>query len=222
MIVTIDGPAGSGKSTAAKGLAARLGFRFLDTGAMYRVTAYECLRAGVDANDEAAAVRIADALDVRFDEDRVFSAGTDVTTDIRTPTITEAASVVARFPGVRQAMDRRQRKLAIGQNIVTEGRDQGTVVFPAAQCKFFLMADTEERAIRRKREMETQGHSIALEELAVQIEDRDRRDADRAVAPLKAAADAIPVETSRMNAAEVIDLLERTVREIQAKPPGHS
>jgi cytidylate kinase len=220
MIVTIDGPAGSGKSTAAKGLAARLGFRFLDTGALYRVTAYECLRAGVDANDEAAAVRVADAIDVRFDGDRVFSAGTDVTAEIRTPAVTEAASVVARFADVRQAMDRRQRELAVGQNIVTEGRDQGTVVFPGAQCKFFLVADAEERAARRKREMETQGHSIALDELTVQIKDRDRRDADRPVAPLKAATDAINVETSRLKADEVIDLLEQTVRERLADISG--
>ena len=220
MIVTIDGPAGSGKSTAAKGLAARLGFRFLDTGAMYRVTAYECLRAGVEAYDEANAVRIAEALDVRFDEDRVYSAGIDVTTEIRTPEVTETASVVARYPGVRQAMDRRQRELAVGQNIVTEGRDQGTVVFPGAQCKFFLVADSEERAARRKLEMESQGHSIALDELTVQIEDRDRRDADRPVAPLKAATDAINVETSRLNANEVIDLLERTVREKLAEIHG--
>ena len=169
MIVTIDGPAGSGKSTAAKGLAARLGFRFLDTGAMYRVVAFECLRAGVDADDEAAAVRIAEMLDVRFDGDRVLSDGTDVAAEIRTPAVTEAASVVARYAGVRQAMDRRQRELAVGQNIVTEGRDQGTVVFPNAQCKFFLVADAKERAVRRKREMETQGHSIPLEELTVQI-----------------------------------------------------
>ncbi|MBT4868021.1 MAG: (d)CMP kinase [Planctomycetaceae bacterium] len=213
MIVTIDGPAGSGKSTAAKGLAARLGFRFLDTGALYRVTAYECLRAGVEANDETAAVRIAEALDVRFDGDRVYSAGIDVTTEIRTPEVTEIASVVARYADVRQAMDRRQREFAVGQNIVTEGRDQGTVVFPDAQCKFFLVADAEERASRRKLEMESQGQSIALDELTVQIEDRDRRDADRSVAPLKAADDAINVETSRLNADEVIDLLERTVRE---------
>ena len=181
MIVTIDGPAGSGKSTAAKGLAARLGFRFLDTGALYRVTAYECLRAGVEANDETAAVRIAEALDVRFDGDRVYSAGIDVTTEIRTPEVTEIASVVARYADVRQAMDRRQREFAVGQNIVTEGRDQGTVVFPDAQCKFFLVADAEERASRRKLEMESQGQSIALDELTVQIEDRDRRDADRSV-----------------------------------------
>jgi cytidylate kinase len=220
MIVTIDGPAGSGKSTAAKGLAARLGFRFLDTGALYRVTAFECRQAGVEANDEAAAVRIAEALDVRFDGDRVYSAGIDVTTEIRTPEVTETASVVARYADVRQAMDRRQREFAVGQNIVTEGRDQGTVVFPNAQCKFFLVADTEERAARRKLEMDSQGHSIALGELTVQIEDRDRRDADRPVAPLKAADDAINVETSRLNSNEVIDLLERTVRERLADISG--
>jgi cytidylate kinase len=213
MIVTIDGPAGSGKSTAARGLAARLGFRFLDTGAMYRVVAYECLRAGVDANDETAAGNIAAKVEIRFDGERVFSAGRDVTSDIRTPAVTDAASVVARYADVRRAMDALQRELAVGQNIITEGRDQGTVVFPDADCKFFLVADTQERALRRQREMEKQGHLVPLEELATQISDRDQRDADRPVAPLKAAADAILVETSQMTVSEVIDLLEGEVRE---------
>lgn len=220
MIVTIDGPAGSGKSTAARGLAARLGFRFLDTGAMYRTVALECLAAEIELDDEHAAARIAEKVEIRFDGDRVWADGVDVTAEIRTPGVTNAASIVAQNADVRRAMNRQQRRLARGEDIVTEGRDQGTVVFPNAECKFFLVADAEERAARRKREMEMQGHSITLEELTLQIEDRDRRDADRSVAPLKAATDAIQVETSRSTAEEVIDRLERTVRKRLVEFPG--
>lgn len=216
MIVTIDGPAGSGKSTAARGLARRLGFRFLDTGALYRVVAYECLRADVDPHDERAAEIVAGQVDVHFADQRVFSSGIDVTDAIRTVAVTDASSVVARYAGVRQAMDRRQRELAIEENIITEGRDQGTVVFPHADCKFFLVADPRQRALRRQREMQSQGHTVSLEELIAQIEDRDRRDAGRPVAPLLAAPDAIHVETSRMSIDEVIDLLEKAVRDRQA------
>jgi CMP/dCMP kinase len=213
MIVTIDGPAGSGKSTAARGLAARLGFRFLDTGALYRVVGFECLAAGVDPHDEPATVRVAERVDVRFEDGRVLSDGVDVTEAIRTVPVTEASSVVARYAGVRRAMDRRQRELAVGQNIVTEGRDQGTVVFPQAECKFYLFADPRERARRRLLEMESQGQAVTLDELVAQIEDRDRRDAGRSVAPLKAAPDAIRIETSSLSIDEMIDLLERHVRE---------
>jgi cytidylate kinase len=218
MIVTIDGPAGSGKSTAARGLAARLGFRFLDTGAMYRVVALKCLAAGVELNDKPAAARVAEGVEIRFDGDRVWADGVDVTAEIRTPRVTHAASIVAQNADVRQAMDRQQRRLAFGQDTVTEGRDQGTVVFPNADCKFFLVADTQERAARRQQEMQAQGRHVSLEELLAQIEERDRRDASRTVAPLIPAADAVQIDTSGTSIDDVLDLLETTVRDRLAAP----
>lgn len=212
MIVTIDGPAGSGKSTAARGLASRLGFRFLDTGAMYRVVGLRCLATGAKLDDSSAA-RVAEAVDIRFQGDRVFADGQDVTDEIRTAPVTEAASVVAQNAAVREALNRQQRELAVGQNIVTEGRDQGTVVFPQAECKFYLFADARERADRRQREMESQGESVPLDVLTAQIKERDRRDEGRAVAPLKAAPDAIRIDTSNLSIEDVLDLMEQKVRE---------
>lgn len=212
MIVTIDGPAGAGKSTAARGLARRLGFQFLDTGAMYRAVALVAITGGVDPADEPRVTRIAERTTIRFDSDRIFADGRDVTELIRTPEVSSAASVVAQIAGVRSAMVARQRELATGIDVVTEGRDQGTVAFPDAECKFFLTADPAERALRRKRDFAEAGDSASLEETLEQIHERDHRDAHRAVAPLKAAPDALHVDTSTLTIDEVLDVLEQTVR----------
>jgi cytidylate kinase len=212
MIVTIDGPAGAGKSTAARGLAARLGFRFLDTGAMYRVVAWKCLQELLDLNDEQAVARAARQVKISFENDRVFADSVDVTASIRTPAVTEAASVVAANEEVRKVLARSQRKLAEGLDIVTEGRDQGTVVFPNADRKFFLTADPQQRANRRQREFQTQGTYVAVEEIFTQIRDRDHRDQTRQVAPLRAPEDAVRVDTSHLNADEVLAVLVRTVQ----------
>jgi cytidylate kinase len=213
MIVTIDGPAGSGKSTAARELAARLGFLFVDTGAMYRVVAYACLAEGVDLEDQAAAERVAGRVQIAFREGRIFADGSDVTDFVRAPEVTHAASVVASNPGVRSVLDGLQRRLAEGANVVTEGRDQGTVVFPHAECKFYLTADPRERANRRYKEMQAEGSSATYEEILTQIRERDERDRTRSVAPLKRAEDAIVVDTSAMSGAQVVDLLEAKARE---------
>jgi cytidylate kinase len=213
MIVTIDGPAGSGKSTAARGLAARLGFQFLDTGAMYRVVAHACLAQGTDIEDRPTVAEAARQLEISFREGRILADGTDVTELIRTPEVTRGASVVASNPGVRKVLDALQRKLAKGQNVVTEGRDQGTVVFPDAECKFYLTADPRERACRRQQEMQQEGASQPFEKILAEIRERDERDRTRSVAPLKRADDAIVVDTSAMTGAEVVDLLEARVRE---------
>ena len=212
MIVTIDGPAGSGKSTTARGLAARLGFQFLDTGAMYRVVGLLCEERGVDLHDATAVADVARSVEITLEDDRVFADGRDVTAAIRTPEVSRAASVVAVNAEVREALVRLQRLLAKGRNVVTEGRDQGTVVFPDAECKFYLTADPRERAARRQRELQQQGTDVSQEELIAEIRTRDLRDANRKVAPLKSAPDAIHVDTSHQTIEEVLDLLAETVR----------
>ncbi|MEX0715104.1 MAG: (d)CMP kinase [Planctomycetaceae bacterium] len=213
MIVTIDGPAGSGKSTAARQLAARLGFRFLDTGAMYRAVALECVTRGVPPESEEAVAAIADRVRIELPAERVLVDGRDVTEAIRSPEATAAASYVAVHPEVRRALVRLQREAAAGGNVVSEGRDQGTVVFPDAECKFFLTADAEERARRRWAEFRAQGSEVSFEELLTSIRDRDERDEQRAVAPLKPAADATVIDTSHRTIEEVLAELERVVRD---------
>ena len=213
MIVTIDGPAGSGKSTAAKGLAERLGFEFLDTGAMYRCVAWAVLQNQVDPADEAAVVDLSRQIQISFSDAQVLVNDEEVTGLIRTPEVTEVASVVAQYSGVREELVRLQRDAASGTNIVSEGRDQGTVVFPDAFCKFFLVADPEERARRRHEELQSEGKDITVDEILQQIYQRDQRDEQRDVAPLKAADDALEINTSAVTIDEVLDRLEQTVRE---------
>lgn len=212
MIVTIDGPAGTGKSTAARNLAARLGFDFLDTGAMYRVIAWACLQQNVDPGDTAAAAEVARHTRIEFDGDRTLADGLDVTAAIRSADVTRAASVVAQVPEVRAELVRQQRRIAGSRDIVCEGRDQGTVAFPQAERKFFLTAEPEERARRRQLELAEKGETIPLETLLADQTERDARDANRAVAPLKPADDAIIVDTTRLDGAAVLDILERHVR----------
>ncbi|QDT89127.1 (d)CMP kinase [Gimesia algae] len=213
MIVTIDGPAGSGKSTAAKGLADRLGFEFLDTGAMYRCVAWAVIEKQVDPTDETAVVRVSQQIQITFSDAHVLVNDKEVTGLIRTPEVTEVASVVAQYPGVREELVRLQRDAASGIDIVSEGRDQGTVVFPDAFCKFFLVADPQERARRRHEELQAEGKDVTVDEILEQIYQRDQRDEQRDVAPLKAADDALEINTSILTIDEVLDQLEQTVRE---------
>jgi cytidylate kinase len=212
MIVTIDGPAGSGKSTAARRLAERLGFHYLDTGAMYRAVALTCLRKGIELADDAKVGAAARRLKISFSNERVFVDDIDVTAAIRTPEVTHGASIVALNTGVREAMGLLQRKLAAGRHVVCEGRDQGTVVFPHAEHKFYFNADATERARRRLRELAEQGDDAPLDDILAQIRKRDERDAQRREAPLRAADDAVHLDTSRKTADEVLELLVETVR----------
>lgn len=210
-VITIDGPAGAGKSTAARRLADRLGLRYLDTGAMYRCITVACLHEGINLQDPAAVVAVAVKCRIRFQDDRVLLDDRDVTTEIRSTWVTVESRHIASNPGVRAHLVEQQRLVAAGLRIVTEGRDQGTVVFPAAVCKFFLIAEPEERARRRWLDLQHRGESISLEEILNQQQNRDARDAARSVGPLRPADDAIVIDTSSRTMDEVVDEMHAAV-----------
>ncbi len=212
MIVTIDGPAGSGKSTAARGLAHRLGFDYIDTGAMYRAVAHRCLESGLDPSDAESVTALAGKMLMSFDGPDLLLDGTNIGRMLRRPTISEAASQVAQIPGVREALVRQQQAMVSLGDLVTEGRDQGTVVFPDAECKFFLEASPEVRAARRQEELKARGVDIPLEETLEQIRQRDHRDRTRAISPLRPADDAVVLDSSHLNPDEVLDALASLVR----------
>lgn len=212
MIVTIDGPAGAGKSTVARMLAEKLNFDFLDTGAMYRCVVYQGNRQKIDWSDENALGKIAQQLDLEFDGAAVLVAGEDVSSAIRSAEITALIHYAADNLQVREAMVRLQRKLASEDDVVTEGRDQGTLAFPDAQCKIFLSASAEERARRRTEQMRQAGKEVTVEEILEQQNLRDQQDEAREVGGLKAADDALHVVTDGMRLFEVVEHLERLVR----------
>jgi cytidylate kinase len=212
MIITIDGPAGSGKSTAAKGLAARLGFEFLDTGAMYRAVAFALRRAGIDFADAVRVTGWLAEFHLEMPPGRIELNGEEITRLIRTPEIAQASSQVATHAHVRTYFVNQQRKIARGRNMVCEGRDQGTVVFPEAECKFFLVADPVARAERRYLEMIGRGLAVNRETVLADQRERDARDESNAIAPLHPADDAIIIDTSFMTAEQVLARLEEDVR----------
>ena len=212
MIITVDGPAGAGKSSVARELARRLGFRFLDTGAMYRAVALAGLRRGIDWQCGDLLAELARHIDLRVDDQRIYLDGEDVTETVRSSAVTAVTRYAADEPGVREHLGDLQRAVAAGKNIVTEGRDQGTVVFPDAACKIFLTASPRERARRRLRDLRSQGESVTLEEVLAAQERRDRDDAARTVAPLVPAADAVEVCTDALTLEEVVDRLEAIAR----------
>lgn len=192
-VVAIDGPAGAGKSTISRRVAAQLGYTYIDTGAMYRCVALAALR-GLDVSN----VRISFGA-----EQQVYLNGEDVTAAIRAPHVSEAASKVSANPEVRRAMVEEQRRIAAGTSVVMEGRDIGTVVFPHAQVKIFLDADSLVRAQRRAAELNAKGIAADVDEIAQQIRDRDHRDATRADSPMIAAPDAIHLDTSQLSLEQV-------------------
>ncbi len=214
MIVAIDGPAGSGKTTTARRVAARLGWLYLDTGAMYRAVALAFLDRGRPITAEAADEVLDDLrLDLKRDDDgvRVLLDGRDVTGRIRTAAVSDAASRVSALPAVRDRMLAEQRRVAReheGSGVVVEGRDIGTVVFPGAELKVFMVADEGARAARRHAEMTAKGEAASLETVAADISARDARDAGRAVAPLRKAADAVELDTTGLS---IDDQVERVV-----------
>lgn len=212
MIVTIDGPAGAGKSSAARALAARLGFEFLDTGATFRAVALAAARAGVALDDEAELASLLARIRLEMHGGRVVLDGDDVSAAIRTPAVSAGSSVVAASAVVRPYLAALQRRVAAGRDMVCEGRDQGTVVFPDAACKFFLTADPEERLRRRARELEAKGETVDLEVLRMAQMERDARDATRALAPMRPAADAIHLDSTSKTLDDVVKQMEEMVR----------
>lgn len=213
MIVTIDGPAGAGKSSAARALARRLGFHFLDTGAMYRAVVFAALEQGVALDDGAALEDVATRLDIQLSDDRVVVEGRDVTQAIRTLAITSATRYAADHPGIRARLVELQRAATASEDFVTEGRDQGSVVFPHAECKIFLTASPEVRAERRYHDLLARGEDLTLEEVLAKQCERDEQDANRPVGALIQADDAIVVNTDGMSHDQVVDRLYEIVQQ---------
>ncbi|MFM4823813.1 (d)CMP kinase [Aeromonas bivalvium] len=207
-VMTIDGPSGAGKGTLCQLLAAELGWHLLDSGAIYRVLALAALHHDVELDSEAALVPLAANLDVQFQVDseqvKVVLEGEDVSRTIRSQDVSDAASKVAVFPRVREALLRRQRAFRQTPGLIADGRDMGTVVFPDAEIKIFLDASAEERAQRRYKQLQDKGFDVNFERLLTEIQERDDRDRNRAVAPLKPAEDALVVDSTALTIDEVL------------------
>lgn len=218
VVVAIDGPAGAGKSTVARELAAHLGYSFLDTGALYRAVALLARRRGVSWDDAAAAAELSRDLAIEFrlvgGENRIFVAGEDVSEAIRTAEISEGASRVSGHPEVREALLDLQRRLGRRGGVVAEGRDVGTVVFPDAEAKFFLTADPEVRARRRYDELAAAGRGADYAATREDMQRRDARDVGRSEAPLAQAPDAVRVDSTELALADVV---ARMLREVRAR-----
>ncbi len=222
IVIAIDGPAASGKSTTAKLVAERLGYLFVDTGAMYRAVTLKVLEKGIDPKDSDAIARLLEKTEVKLELNngrlKLLLDGVDVTNKIRKPEITRAVSTVSSIKKVREAMVREQRRMGEQGGIVLEGRDIGTVVFPNADLKIFMVANMRERAKRRQKDLAEQGTKVDLPELIHEIEERDKRDSTREASPLKRAPDAIELDNSELTLEQQADfIVEKALKLIQTK-----
>ncbi len=217
LVVTIDGPAGAGKTTVSKVVADRLNYRYIDTGALYRAVAYEALQAAVASNDDAALETLCKGLELNFKSDpngfRLICNGVDISDSIRTPEISMMASAVSARRPVRRYLFDIQKKFGKQKRVVLEGRDMGTVVFPEADVKFFLMASVEARALRRFKQMQGQNEQT-LDQVHQDLLKRDADDSRRSLAPLKPAEDAILIDSTNFSLEEVIEYILEHVRKI--------
>ena len=217
-VITIDGPSGSGKGTVTERVANRLGWRVLDSGALYRLVGYAVDQAGNGFEDEEEISKLASSLNVSFKDGRIYLGGAEVTDLIRTEGAGNNASRVAAMPGVRAALLDWQRDYAAFPGLVADGRDMGTTVFPRAGVKIFLTASAAERAQRRYKQLKEKGLPANLAALTAEIEERDARDRNRAASPLVAAPDAIEIDSTGMGIDEVVDLVLRKAHEVYATP----
>lgn len=219
-VVTVDGPSGVGKGTICQGLVARFGWHLLDSGAIYRVFALAALHHNLQLDDEKSLVVLASHLDVKFSLDekehlvRVILEGEDVSEEIRTPECSQAASKVASLIQVRSALLERQRSFCQMPGLIADGRDMGTVVFPDADIKIFLTASSEERAKRRYHQLMEKGIDVTIEDVLSDINERDKRDTERAISPLKPAADALTIDTTNMTVEQVLCEIVEQVKQI--------
>jgi len=210
-VITIDGPAGAGKSTAARALARRLGYRLIDTGAMYRALAWSIARAGLAVEDTPDLRRHLASVEVTLDGERVVVDGRDVSGEIRTPEISELTSRLTRLAPVRERATPIQRAMAAAGGVVLEGRDTGTVVCPDADVKFYLDASIAARARRRQAELAARGVAVDVDAVRDEIVRRDRQDTTRALAPLAKAPDAVAVDTTDLDVEQVVETMVRTI-----------
>ncbi len=217
MIIAIDGPAGAGKSTAAKILAQRLGFLYIDTGAMYRALTLKAIEKDIDIKNQRLVVELAEDSNIDLVNDKsngalkVFLDGRDVSQEIRQPRITKIVSDIAKIKEVRQILLSLQRKLGRQKDAVLDGRDIGTVVFPDADKKFYIDARPEERSLRRYKELKGSGQDVALEDIRKDLQNRDTIDSNRDFAPLKKAEDAVYIDTTDMTIEEVVNQMLRNI-----------
>ena len=214
--IAIDGPAGAGKSSVAKVLSKRLGCIYLDTGAMYRAVTWLAMEQHIDFNDLDSMAQLLDTLELEFKEEEgvqhLYCNGVDITEAIRTPEISANVSAVSMIPIVRESMTTQQRRIAQGADVLMDGRDIGTTVLPDAQYKFFLTASLQERARRRGLEMEAKGQIVDYAQLEADIALRDKKDSEREVSPLRQAADAELIDTSKLSFDEVVELLYHKIK----------
>jgi len=213
LLITIDGPAGAGKTTVSKMLARKLGYRYLDTGALYRAVAFGVRAAGIRPDDDRGLGDVCDTLQLSVEENRLVLNGVDISDRIRSPEISMLASAVSARPVVRQALLGIQREMGRTGGLVAEGRDMGTVVFPEAELKFFLDATVRQRARRRFEEYD-KGNGETLEQIEQDIRRRDENDSSRDIAPLRPADDAVTIDSTTMTARQVVDLMMACVRKM--------